>query len=154
MSKTVAVIGASSNRTKFGNKALRAFERQGYTVIPINLYETAVEGHTGLRIGARCAGGDRHGDGLRAAGGRCRSHGELARKGVAEVWLNPGADGAEVVARARELGLNIIQACSIIAIGESPVEILTTRARSRRRRRARNISTTEERRSRSPAVSR
>ena len=32
--KTVAVIGASSNRNKFGNKALRAFERQGYTVHP------------------------------------------------------------------------------------------------------------------------
>src|SRR5205823_13112831 len=28
--KTVAVIGASSNRGKYGNKALRAFERQGF----------------------------------------------------------------------------------------------------------------------------
>ena len=45
---------------------------------------------------------------------------ELARKGVAEVWLNPGADDDEVVERAEALGLNVIQACSIIAIGESP----------------------------------
>jgi predicted CoA-binding protein len=45
---------------------------------------------------------------------------ELAQKGVAEVWLNPGADGHDVVVRARELGLKAIQACSIIAIGESP----------------------------------
>ena len=45
---------------------------------------------------------------------------QLAQKGVAEVWLNPGADEDEVVERARELGLNVIQACSIIAIGESP----------------------------------
>ena len=34
--KTVAIIGASSNRAKYGNKALRAYERQGYRVIPIN----------------------------------------------------------------------------------------------------------------------
>ena len=43
--KTVAVIGASSNRRKFGNKALRAFEHRGYTVIPINPNEAEVEGH-------------------------------------------------------------------------------------------------------------
>jgi predicted CoA-binding protein len=118
--KTVAVIGASSNRDKFGNKALRAFEKRGYTVIPINPREPEVEGHrtypsvldvpgpidlatvyvpprTGLRIIE-----------------------ELAKKGVDEVWLNPGADGFEVVTRARELGLRTRQLCSILAIGESP----------------------------------
>jgi predicted CoA-binding protein len=45
---------------------------------------------------------------------------ELAHKQIAEVWLNPGADAPEVVARARALGLNTIQACSILAIGETP----------------------------------
>ena len=45
MAKTVAVIGASSNRHKFGNKALRAFEHQGYRVIPINPTRAEVEGH-------------------------------------------------------------------------------------------------------------
>ena len=46
---------------------------------------------------------------------------QLAQLGdVEEVWLNPGADDSPVVARARELGLKPIQACSIIAIGESP----------------------------------
>jgi predicted CoA-binding protein len=45
---------------------------------------------------------------------------ELARKRVAEVWLNPGADEDEVVERAKALGLNVVQACSIIGIGESP----------------------------------
>ena len=45
MSRTVAVIGASSNRAKFGNKALRAFANQGYTVIPITPNEAEVEGY-------------------------------------------------------------------------------------------------------------
>ena len=45
---------------------------------------------------------------------------DLAKKGIAEVWLNPGADDASVVKRARELGLKTVQTCSIIAIGESP----------------------------------
>ena len=45
---------------------------------------------------------------------------DLAKKGIAEVWLNPGADDEDVVARAKKLGLNVVQACSIIAIGENP----------------------------------
>ena len=36
MAKTVAVIGASNNREKFGNRAVRAYQAQGYTVFPIH----------------------------------------------------------------------------------------------------------------------
>ena len=42
--KTVAIIGASSDRAKFGNRALRAFRRQGYNVIPINPNEVHTPG--------------------------------------------------------------------------------------------------------------
>ena len=44
MSKVVAVIGASRDRHKFGNRAVRAFRQQGYTVVPINPHEADVEG--------------------------------------------------------------------------------------------------------------
>ena len=45
---------------------------------------------------------------------------DIAKKGIPEVWLNPGADDDDVVARAKALGVRIIQACSIMAIGDSP----------------------------------
>ena len=45
---------------------------------------------------------------------------DLARKGVAEIWINPGADGDAVLDRARQLGLNVIVACSIMGVGDSP----------------------------------
>jgi hypothetical protein len=48
---------------------------------------------------------------------------EVARKSVGEVWLNPGADAAQVVAKARDLGLNAVTACSIVAIGIHPSEM-------------------------------
>jgi uncharacterized protein len=120
MSKRVAVIGASSNRNKFGNKALRAFEHQGYTVIPINPNEPEVEGHRTYPSVL-----DVPGD-IDMATVYVPPHvgvlvmEDLARKRIPEIWLNPGADDAAVVARARELGLHPIQACSIIGIGESP----------------------------------
>jgi hypothetical protein len=118
--KTVAIIGASSNRSKFGNKALRAFEKQGFRVIPINPNEAEVEGHRTfasvvdvpepIDMATVYVPGD--------VGVRVMD--DLAKKGVPEVWLNPGADDAVVVARARELGLKTVIACSIIGIGESP----------------------------------
>lgn len=120
MAQTVAVIGASSNRDKFGNKALRAFERRGYTVIPINPNEAEVEGHKTYASVLDVPGT------IDVATVYVHPHvgvgvmEQLAKKGVGKVFLNPGADGDEVVDSARSLGLNAVQNCSILAIGESP----------------------------------
>lgn len=118
--KTVAVIGASSNRHKFGNKALRAFEKQGYTVLAINPNEREVEGHRTYPSVLDVPGDIDMATVYIPAAEGLKVMDELARKGVPEIWLNPGADDDPVVARARALGLNIIQACSIIGIGDSP----------------------------------
>jgi hypothetical protein len=45
---------------------------------------------------------------------------EIARKGIAEVWLNPGAESDALIARARALQIQPIVACSMVAIGENP----------------------------------
>ena len=43
---SVAVIGASSAKNKFGNKAVRAYLRQNWTVYPVNPVEKVIEGLT------------------------------------------------------------------------------------------------------------
>lgn len=118
--KTVAIIGASSNRGKYGNKALRAFERQGFKVLAINPNEQEVEGHRTyasvldvpepIDMATFYVPGD---VGIRVME-------DVAKKGIGEVWLNPGADDPEVIDRARALGITPILACSIIGIGDSP----------------------------------
>ena len=118
--KTVAVIGASSNREKFGNKALRAFAQRGYTVIPINPTETQVEGHPAFRSVLDVPGAIDLATLYVPGPIGVRVMDDLAKKGVPEVWLNPGADDRAVVDKARALGLKTVQHCSIIAIGESP----------------------------------
>jgi uncharacterized protein len=120
MSKTVAIIGASSNRRKFGNRALRAFERQGFRVLAINPNEAEVEGHKTYPTVLDVPGPIDMATVYVPAGAGVQVMDQLKQKEVPEVWLNPGADADAVVARARELGLNIIQACSILGIGESP----------------------------------
>ena len=120
MAKVVAIIGASRNRGKFGNKALRAFERQGYIVIPINPHETEVEGHRAFASVLDVPGTIDMATMYVPGRVGVTVIEELAKKGVPEVWLNPGADDDEVIERAHDLGVRTIQACSIIGIGESP----------------------------------
>jgi uncharacterized protein len=118
--KIVAIIGASSNRAKFGNKALRAFASKGYTVVPINPTETEVEGHRAYASVMDVPGpidmATIYVPGPIGVG----VMDDLAKKGIREVWLNPGADDRQVVDRARALGLKTVVHCSIIAIGDSP----------------------------------
>jgi len=120
MSKVVAVIGASNDRRKFGNRAVRAFQQQGYTVVPINPHEAAVEGLKAYRSILDVPGDvdmasfyvpPDVGEAIIA---------EVARKGVSEVWLNPGAESDALIARARALSIAPIVACSIVAIGQNP----------------------------------
>jgi predicted CoA-binding protein len=120
MPKTVAIIGASSNRAKFGNKALRAFAHQGYAVIPINPHEREIEGYKAYASVLDVPGPIDMATVYVPPDVGARVMDDLARKKIPEVWLNPGADGQGVVARARELHLRVVQACSIVGIGESP----------------------------------
>ena len=123
MSKVVAVIGASSNRSKFGNRAVRAYQQQGYTVVPINPHEADIEGLKTYASVLDVPGPiDMASIYLPPEIGE-QIIGEIAQKGIPEVWLNPGADSDELVARAKALGIQPIIACSIVAIGENPYRL-------------------------------
>ena len=120
MPKVVAVVGASSDRRKFGNRAVRAFQQQGYTVVPINPHEAEVE-----VLKAYASVLDVPGPVDMASLYVPPEIGELvieeiARKGIAEVWVNPGAESDALIARARALEIQPIVACSIVAIGRNP----------------------------------
>lgn len=116
----MAVIGASSNREKFGNKALRAFAQRGYTVVPINPTESEVEGYPAFKSVLDVPGDIDMATLYVPAPVGVRVMDDLAAKGIPEVWLNPGADDRTVVDKAKALGLKTVRHCSIIAIGESP----------------------------------
>ena len=123
MSKVVAVLGASSDRAKFGNKAVRAFARQGYTVVPIHPREEEVEGLKAYKSVLEVPGPIDMATMYLAPAIGMRVIEEVAQKGIKEVWLNPGADSPELAERARELGLRPVVACSILGVGESPHEL-------------------------------
>jgi uncharacterized protein len=120
MAKTVAVIGASNDRHKYGNKALRAFASRGHTVYAINPNEREVEGHQAYATVLDVPGPIDMATLYVQPEVGVSVMDDIAKKQIPEVWLNPGADDDAVVERAQALGLKTIQACSIIGIGERP----------------------------------
>ncbi|MCS6851232.1 MAG: CoA-binding protein [Gemmataceae bacterium] len=115
---SVAVIGASTNRAKFGNRAVRAFAQRGYRVFPIHPSASTVEG-----IPAYRSIRDVPVEALDVVSVYVPPDvgqtilGDLACKPAREVWFNPGSESPALIARARELGLNVIVACSLIGLG-------------------------------------
>jgi predicted CoA-binding protein len=119
---SVAVIGASQDRRKYGNKAVRAYLESGYQVFPVNPREATIEGlatyptlheipvpidfvslYVPPAIGLKLLP-------------------EIAAKTPRELWLNPGSESDDLIEAAADLHLRAVVACSIVALGMSPEE--------------------------------
>ncbi|HTL58028.1 MAG TPA: CoA-binding protein [Candidatus Limnocylindrales bacterium] len=120
---TVAVIGASNNRAKFGNKAVRAYLQQGYTVYPVNPKESDVEGLPCFKSIKDVPVRPQRVSVYVPPQIVLKLLPEIATKGCDELWLNPGTESDEVLTEAERLGLNTVQACSIVDIGVSPARL-------------------------------
>lgn len=120
--RRVIVLGASPKRSRFSNKAVRCYRELGFEVVPVHPTAKEIEGLTAYAAIADVPG--------EAALLLSYVRSELAvsvlaqavTKGVRRVFLNPGADGAAVVAHVRQLGMEPIEDCAIVAVGRRPHE--------------------------------
>jgi predicted CoA-binding protein len=121
---TIAIIGASKERHKFGNKAVRAYLRRGYHVFPVHPSTPKIEGLPVFKsiMDIPVEKLDRVSLYLPSNIG-LQVIDEIARKPVGEVWLNPGAESPALIARGKELGLNVVVGCSIVDIGVDPGDL-------------------------------
>jgi predicted CoA-binding protein len=118
--KTVAILGASRERRKFGNTSVRAHARAGYRVYPVNPHESSIED---LESFPSLAGLPLKVDRISVylhPEVTLRLLPEIAAAGAAEVWFNPGSADAAVRAEARRLGIAVRDGCSIVDLGLSP----------------------------------
>ena len=123
MNKSIAIIGASNNPEKFGNKAVKAYKKMGYTVYPVNPKADEIEG---LKVYKSILD-------IKEKIDRVSFYlppdkvmavlDEIAELGITEIYLNPGTESVEVFEKAESLGLEPVVACSILAVGLHPDEL-------------------------------
>jgi uncharacterized protein len=120
----VMIVGASTNRTKFGNQALRAYRRRGHEVLPVHPHDREIEGLRAWSSVTEVPGPiDRIALYIRPEVVETIL-GQLAQVGTrdeqCELWFNPGTATPDLLSEARRLGLNVVYGCAILDIGERP----------------------------------
>ncbi|MBC7820740.1 MAG: CoA-binding protein [Planctomycetaceae bacterium] len=128
---TVAVLGASRDRGKYGNKSVRAHARAGWQVFPINPRADQIEGFHAYRslqdLPVRPI--DRVSVYVPPEIGLTLLD-DISASQPREVWLNPGSESDEFIAAAEKLGLRVICACSIVDVGMSPAMFSSSQDRN------------------------
>lgn len=114
-----AVVGASTDRSKYGNKVLRCYMQNGRVAFPVNPTMTEVEGLKAY-ANLKAVPEPVHGISIitppRVTERIIEEAGEL---GIKHVWMQPGAESAGAVKRAEELGMSVIAggACLLVVLG-------------------------------------
>jgi uncharacterized protein len=116
--KRFAVVGASQDKSKYGNKALRVYQQNRMEVIPVNPKADEIEGLKAYPDLASIPG-DVHGVSIitpPAVTERVVS--EAIQKGVKHIWMQPGAESEAAIAAAQEAGANVIAGgpCILVAL--------------------------------------
>lgn len=120
---SIAIIGASAQPEKYGNKAVRAYLQQGWTVYPVNPKESLIEGQAAYKSVREIPGTVDEASIYLPAQLVPAVLREIKTKGIKRVWLNPGTESDEAVALAEELGLEAVVGCSIVGVGVNPKEL-------------------------------
>ncbi len=114
-----AVVGASTDRAKYGNKVLRCYLQNGREAFPVHPRESEIEGLRcfpdlaslpepvpAVSIITPPAITDRVVD-------------EAIRTGVKHLWMQPGAESSAAIDAAEQAGLHVIAGgpCILVRIG-------------------------------------
>lgn len=118
-SKAFAVVGASSDRDKYGNKVLRCYMQHGKSVYPINLHETSIEG---LRVLSHLSQLPAEVDSISIITppeATTQIVDEAIMKGIHNIWMQPGAQSSLGIEKALEHQMNVIAGgpCVLVTLG-------------------------------------
>jgi len=115
-----AVVGASTNRAKYGNKVLRCYVQNGRTPLyAINPRADEIEGVPAYASLADVPERPRSVSIITPPEITERVVDEAIALGVEQLWMQPGAESPTAVARAEEAGLGVIAdgSCLLVVLG-------------------------------------
>ncbi|MEX1023673.1 MAG: CoA-binding protein [Planctomycetota bacterium] len=104
-----AVVGASTARSKYGNKVFRRYLRAGKApVYPVHRSATEIEGHTAYRSLSELPEVPRAISIITPPAVTEGIVDEAIALGVEALWMQPGAESAAAIERAEAAGLSVI----------------------------------------------
>lgn len=118
-SKAFGVVGASADRHKYGNMVLRVYQQKNMRVIPVNPKEQEIEG-TACVASVMDLPGDVESISVITPPQVTEQVVEMvARKGIKNVWMQPGAESDAAVEVCRRNGINVIAdgSCILVVLG-------------------------------------
>ena len=116
--KRFAVVGASQDRAKYGNKVLRVFLQNNLDAVPVNPTTTEIEGLTVYRDLASVPGDI---DGVLIITPPVVTESvmhDAIELGIKQFWIQPGAEHAGAIEAAQATGANIIHGgpCILVSL--------------------------------------
>lgn len=103
-----AVVGASQDRSKYGNKVLRVYQQNAMEAIPVNPKADEVEGAKAYPNLASIPG-EIHGLSIITPPPVTeRVVSEAIEKGIKHIWMQPGAESDAAILAAEAAGMNVI----------------------------------------------
>ncbi len=118
-SPSFAVVGASTDRSKYGNKVLRCYQQHGRKVFPVNPKAPVVEGLTAYPSLAALPEPVPAISVITPPAATAQVVREAHAAGVKHVWMQPGAESDAAIRAAESLGLSVIAGgpCLLVVMG-------------------------------------
>lgn len=113
------VVGASTDRTKYGNRVLRCYQQKGLAVVPVNPKEREVEGIPCVATVADLADDVTSISVITPPAVTEQVVAAAITKGIRNIWMQPGAESKQAVDRCLEAGINVIAdgSCILVVLG-------------------------------------
>ena len=114
-----AVVGASVDRSKYGNKVLRCYQQHGRVVFPINARADEVEGLKAFPSLAALPVPVKAISVITPPAITEQVVRDAASAGVTHIWMQPGAESAEAIRSAEAAGMAVIAGgpCLLVVLG-------------------------------------
>jgi predicted CoA-binding protein len=118
-SQAFGVIGASINRSKYGNKILRCYLQHGYRAIPVNPNEKEIEGIACVSAINDLPAEVKSISMITPPEVTAQLVPLALEKGIENIWMQPGAEHPEAVAFCRQRNINVIAdgSCLLVVMG-------------------------------------
>ncbi|KTD56449.1 CoA-binding protein [Legionella shakespearei] len=118
-SPAFAVLGASSNRDKYGNKVLRCYQQRGKTVYAVNPREQRIEGLDVIPSISALPDEVNSISIITPPAVTERLVAEAMQKGIRNIWMQPGAESRKAIQYCLDHKMNVIAGgpCILIVMG-------------------------------------